>query len=109
MKQCDRCGGSGLATAGVFAMTADCPDCNGSGWVDVKIQGPPPASKRATVATGIASSITYEPGDIYEDEQGGIYRLSERRIWERVDKRPASTATPAAAPLVKKRPKKKKK
>lgn len=104
MKRCDRCGGSGLATTGVFTMTADCPDCNGSGWVDRKIDAPPPAH-RFTVKTGLATAgIDYKPGDIYEDAQGRIYRLSERRIWERVDVRPPA---PAAPVVVKKRPKKK--
>lgn len=42
MKKCDRCGGSGLASMGVFSLTVDCPDCNGSGWVDPKVQGPAP-------------------------------------------------------------------
>ena len=103
MMRCKRCGGSGLASVGVFSMTADCPDCNGAGWVDPNVQGPAPASKQQTVDTGIASSIVYEPGDIFEDERGQIFRLSDRRIWERVDEKPPA---PAPASRVKTRPKK---
>lgn len=54
MKRCDRCGGSGSISWGLFGGMGDCPECGGSGWVDPKVQGtapikPSPAAPAAPV------------------------------------------------------------
>jgi len=49
MKRCDECRGTGLLNLGGL-YDGHCPNCKGSGWVDDKIQGPPPKKKKETPA-----------------------------------------------------------